>query len=356
VTLWLGVLAALGAWLAAGVLGSFFPPDLARSRYPSPEDAEREMDDLVRRHPRRIRVEEIGRSREGRPIRAFRLAGDGPAPGPRLLVTAQIHAVEYVGSYVARRVARLLAESHGRDAEATALLDAAEVVVVPLLNPDGAERIWRARGRTRLGWARFTQAGVDPNRNFPFVPVAGRNAWNSGRDAPGSAYYRGPHPLSEPECRALAGFARRERFCGAVNFHCFGCVVYLPEVLGVDGKKAQRALDTFHGPFQSRQRRAYRPVPERSAAIVGQLDPFLLYGLGTPSVTIEVGRPGCHLLWPRHSFHVFSIANPPDPDRWAENDAAATVHALAELLARTEGTPCAPAHPELAEAAPPGGR
>ena len=355
-TLWLGALVAFGGWVAAGLVASFFPPDLTRSPYPSPEEAEQEMDDLVRSHPQRIRVEEIGRSREGRPIRAFRLGGDSAPGRPRLLVTSQIHAVEYVGSYVARRVARLLVERYGDDLETTALLDAAEIVVVPLLNPDGAERIWRARGRTRLAWARFTQGGVDPNRNFPFLPVEGKPGWNRARDAPGSAYYRGPHPLSEPECRTLACLAQRERFCGAVNFHSFGCVVYLPEVLEADRDKAQRALDAFHGPFQSRQRRAYRPVPERSAAIVGQLDPFLLYGLGTPSVTIEVSRPGWHLLWPRRSFHVFSIANPPDPERWAENDAAATVHALAELLARTEGAPCVPARPELAQAVPASGR
>jgi hypothetical protein len=344
--LWIG--AALGAWLLAGLVGSFFPRDLARSRYPSPDAACEEMAALARAHPELCRVDRIGTSREGRPIDAYRVrAGDHDGPRPRLLVTAQIHAVEYVGSHVARRVARLLLEGHGRDAETTRLLDTAEVVIVPLLNPDGAHRIWRARGRTRLGWARFTQSGVDPNRNFPFVPVDGKGAWNSGRDRPGSAYYRGPHPLSEPECLALARFAKHERFCAAIHFHSFGCVVYLPEVLDVDREKAQRALDVFHGPFQSRQARPYKPIPERSAAIVGQLDPFLLHGLGTPSVTVEVSRPGWHLLWPRNTFHVFSIANPPDPERWADNDAGATVHALSELLARTGGTPCEPARPEL---------
>jgi len=347
------VLLAFGLWLAAAVLGSFFPRNLACSRYPSPEQACAEMEALARAHPALCRAEEIGRSREGRPIHAFRItAPGGPAAKPRLLVTAHIHAVEFVGSYVARRVARLLLEGHGRDPETRALLEAAEVVVVPLLNPDGAERVWRARGRTRLGPARFTAGGVDPNRNFPFVPTQGRAAWNSGRDRPGSAYYCGPHPLSEPECLALARLAVRERFCAAVNFHSFGCVVYMPEALEADAERARHALATFQGPFQARQRRPYKPVPERSAAIVGQLDPFLLHGLGAPSVTVEVSRPGWHLLWPRETFRLFSIANPPDPERWAENDAAATVHALAELLARTGGTPCEPARPELARAVP----
>ena len=343
------LLAAFVLLVLASLVGWFFPPGLARSAYPAPDAAENEMDGLAAAHPGRVRVETIGHSREGRPIRAFRLSNGDPHGKPRLLVTAHIHAVEYVGSYVARRVARrLLSEG---DAEAAALLDAAEVVVVPLLNPDGAARIWRVRGRTGLGWARFTAAGVDPNRNFPFSEVAGKPAWNSGRNRPGSAYYRGPHPLSEPECAALARLAKRDAYCAAINFHSFGCVVFLPEVLAVDGEKAQRVLDSFHGPFQSAQpHRRYKPVPERSAAIVGQLDPFLLHGLGTPSVTIEVSRPGLHLLSPRRLFHVFSIANPPEPDHWAENDAAATVHALAEMLDRSGGTPCRPAKPELADA------
>lgn len=335
-------------FLVAAAVGSFFPRDLAASRYPSPEAAEAEAESLAAAHPGRCRVEEIGRSREGRPLRAYRIGGPAAGERPKLLVTAQIHAVEFVGGYVARAVMRRLLEEDGHDPEVTELLAAAEVVVVPLLNPDGARRVWRRRGRSGLGGARFTQGGVDPNRNFPFLPPRGRGAWNTGRDRPGSPWYRGPHPLSEPECHALAELARRERFCGAIHFHSFGCVVYLPEVPAGDAA-ARRALDAFDGPFQLRQPyRAYRPVRERSAAIVGQLDPFLLHGLGTPSATVEVGRPGRHLLDPRRTFNAFWISNPPDPAHWAANDAGATLHALAQLLRRTGGRPLRPAHPELA--------
>jgi len=160
-----------------------------------------------------------------------------------------------------------------------------------MLDPDGAQRVWRSGGFCTLRGARFTARGVDPNRNFPFVALSGRGAWNTGRNRPGSAYYRGPHPLSEPECLAVARLAERERFCGAVNFHSFGGVVYLPAAEG--SAEARHALAAFQGPFQSRQRfLRYRPVPERSAAITGQLDAFLLGAFGTPSATIEVSRPG----------------------------------------------------------------
>jgi hypothetical protein len=220
-----------------------------------------------------------------------------------------------------------------------------------LLNPDGAARVWRQRGWSGLGGARFTANGVDPNRNFPFVPLAGRRGWNSGSERPGSAYYRGPQPLSEPECRSLARLCKREGFCAAINFHSFGGVVFMPQISDGEREKAARALGVFQGVFQSHQPRwHYRPVPERSAKIVGQLDPFLLNAFGTPSVTVEVSRPRLHVLLPWNTFNTFWWANPARPQRWADNDADATIHALAALLERTAGTPCTPAHPELAHA------
>jgi hypothetical protein len=327
---------------------------LSGSAYPSPERAEEEMARLATAHADLCRREVIGESTEGRPIHAFRLRGREAAaalPGgrPRVLVTAHMHAVEYVGAYVARAVARRLVEGYEHADHVTALLDRADVFVVPLLNPDGAQRVWRRDGWSLLGWSRFTATGVDPNRNFPFGPLAGRAGWNSGSDRPGSAYYRGPRPLSEPECLALARLARREHFCAAINFHSFGGVVFMPAVAETDREKAERAFAVFEGIFQSRQlHRRYRPVPERSAAIVGQLDPFLLNAFGTVSVTVEVSRLGWHLLLPWYGLKIFWWANPPNPERWVDNDTDAAVHALLALVERMNGTPCASSRPELA--------
>ncbi len=217
--------------------------------------------------------EVIGESTQGRPLHAFRLRGaaadDDRRERPRLLVTAHIHAVEYIGSYVARAVARRLLEGYETNPQITALLDRADVWIVPLLNPDGAARIWRSRGWTRLGGARFTANRVDPNRNFPFAPIARRRGWNSSSARPGSPYYRGPHPLSEPECRALARLCARERFCGAINLHSCGCVVFLPRVDTGDGhyttttEKARHALAVFQGESNTP---AASPLPRRARA------------------------------------------------------------------------------------------
>ncbi len=320
------------------------------SPYLSPDAAMAAAAAWPQGHPPLCWLEEIGRSTQGRPIHAIRIGPIGAArPRPRLLITAQIHAVEFIGSYVARRVAERLLSGYGKEVHITALLDAADVWVVPLLNPDGAQRIWDAGGISSLGGARFTANGVDPNRNFPFVESEGRSGWNSARATPGSAYYRGPHPLSEPECLALARLCERERFCAAINFHSFSAVVFMPEVSGPDAAKAQRVLDVFNREFQSHQpHRRYRPIPERSAKIEGQLDPFLLNAFGTPSVTVEVSRLGWHLLNPARLRRIFWWANPRQADYWADNDCEATVHALIALLERSGGTPCEAAEPQLA--------
>ena len=127
----------------------------------------------------------------------------------------------------------------------------------------------------------------------------------------------------------------------------------MPEATGPDADRARHALGVFDGPFQDRQRnRRYRPVPERSASIVGQLDAFLYDAFGTLSVTIEVSRPGWWVLAPDKLFNVFWISNPPDPARWAENDVPAAAFALVELLGRTGGTTCWPVRPELADRIP----
>ena len=343
-----GLLAVYGGGAAYGRMMR----RLENGAYPSPQEAEDEMAALAAAHADLCRREVIGHSTEGRPLHAFRLRGmcAGDAPRPQLLITAHIHAVEYIGAYVARSLSRRLVEGYGCAPKITDLLDRADVWLVPLLNHDGAARVWQRGGWSSLGGTRFTANDVDPNRNFPGVPVSGRAAWNSARDRPGSAYYRGPYPLSEPECLALARLCARQGFCAAVNFHSFGGVVFLPQVLGGDVSKATGALAAFQGVFQAHQRfLRYRPVAERSASIVGQLDPFLLNAFGTPSVTIEVSRPGLHLLWPLNTLNIFWWANPWNPQRWADNDRDAAIYALWVLLERTGGTPCTPVYPQLAD-------
>jgi hypothetical protein len=354
------------AWFSGNGRNAEFGGQLAASAYPSPDEADAELDALAAAHPAHCALEEYGRSAEGRALRLLRIGPrEGVAVRGRYLVTGHLHAIEYVGGYVARSVARTLLEGVECDAAIAELLSDSQVVVAPLLNPDGAERVWRRGGWTTLGGGRFTAQGVDPNRNFPFVELPSARTpaartWNSARSRAGTAYYRGPYPLSEAECLALAQLCARDRFAAAINFHSFGGLVYQPALIdefatspGGPGEHNERALHIFKGAFQSKQDLlAYRPVVEVPKTIAGQLDAFLLGAFGTASVTVEVGRPGFAVLHPSRVGNFFWLSNPVDPARWARNDTPAAIHALTALREVTGGNPGAAPQPELAAAVP----
>jgi len=157
VSAWLALLAA-AASAAAGPAG---PGGAAREPQAAPG-----------------RVETIGRSVQGRPIRALRV-GDPRAP-IRVLVMGEIHGTELAGRAVTRRLRR------------TRPPRGVELWLVDELNPDGAAAGTRQNAR-----------GVDLNRNFPF-------GWRPMGE-PFDTYHSGAGPLSEPESRAAADLIRRIR-------------------------------------------------------------------------------------------------------------------------------------------------
>jgi murein peptide amidase A len=127
-----------------------------------------------------------GHSVLGRPITARRLgrAGDGPS----VLVIGAIHGNERAGIAI---VQRLEHDTASRDVS---------LWVLPDLNPDGAHA--NTRGNAH---------GVDLNRNF---------AWRwRPRTAPGTTFYAGPGPLSEPESRFARLLISRLRPDITIWFH-----------------------------------------------------------------------------------------------------------------------------------------
>jgi N-acetylmuramoyl-L-alanine amidase len=119
--------------------------------------------------------EVIGRSVEGRSIRALRIGS--PRARVKLLVVGTVHGNEPAGRAVARRLRR------ARPPRGTAFW------LIEDANPDGS-----AAG------SRHNAGGVDLNRNFPF-------RWQP-QDG---VYESGPAPASEPETQAIQRFVERER-------------------------------------------------------------------------------------------------------------------------------------------------
>ncbi len=111
-----------------------------------PADLAARLQAFAANHPERVRVEEIGRSVEGRPIQLFSV-GTGPRA---VLLWSQMHGDEPSATPALLDVADYLLTAP----EGAPVLDALTLLMVPMLNPDGAER----------GIRRNAQ-GIDVNRD-----------------------------------------------------------------------------------------------------------------------------------------------------------------------------------------------
>ena len=94
---------------------------------------------LQARHPQDVALEEIGRSVEGRAVQQLTV-GRGPR---KVLLWSQMHGDEPSATPALLDVARLPAGAARTDPDAAAILERLTLIVVPMLNPDGAERYQR---------------------------------------------------------------------------------------------------------------------------------------------------------------------------------------------------------------------
>jgi murein peptide amidase A len=159
----------------------------------------------VDRHVRRTLV--LGYSVRHRAIIAVEM-GDPDSPAHSVVVGC-IHGNETAGIAIARALVKRPVPAE------------ADLWVIADLNPDGVAAGTRGNAH-----------GVDLNRNFPY-------RWRP-LGPPGSLYYAGPRPLSEPESRLAAALLRRLRPRLTIYYH---------QHLGV--------VDTSQGPRSVERRYAH---------------------------------------------------------------------------------------------------
>ncbi|MCH7791705.1 MAG: hypothetical protein IID31_05430 [Planctomycetes bacterium] len=185
------------------------------------------LDDLNLAHPVTTALFEVGRTIEGRSIRGIRISSDAATidrSRPAIFVTGCHHAREWIAVEAPLYIAEQLAAGYGVDPAVTALLDRAEVWIVPIVNPDGLvytqiDRFWRKNRRDNGNgtW------GVDLNRNYSY-----KWGFPGASASPSSNTYRGTAPFSEPETRAIRdAFAVRD-FAVGLTYHNYGQLVMSP--------------------------------------------------------------------------------------------------------------------------------
>jgi hypothetical protein len=231
-----------------------------------------------------------------------------------VLCCANIHGPELVGGEVALGLLAALAGPAGAPLRARA-----EVWVAPCLNPDGYARTWATGGAASLRQLRPNARGVDLNRNFP-LPAGARHSRLpfAGSPRAGSATYRGPGPLSEPESAALAGLLQEGDFHAGANLHSFMGALIPARVTDRSCYETYRRLCARFAAAQPARR--YRRLASRTLDVfTGEQEDYQHHGCGTWAVCVEV-FPVLDSLRQGAFSGTFWRFNPKDPGPWVEND------------------------------------
>jgi len=164
-----------------------------------------------------------GESLQGLEIFGVRMTSPKGTNKPAIFLNCLQHAREWITGAAGMYIADKLVRGYGVDPVATEILDAYEVYIVPVSNPDGYSytwtnaRLWRKNRRPNANGT----FGVDTNRNWGYQ-------WGGqGASAdPGNETYRGTGPFSEPETQALRNFiAARPNIVMSVDIHSFSQLI-----------------------------------------------------------------------------------------------------------------------------------
>jgi carboxypeptidase T len=173
----------------------------------------------------------IGKSVENRDIWCLRLnkdaKNDDASSKPGALFVGDHHSREHLSVEVPLAFAKWLADNKDTS-DVKAMLDARDIYIIPMLNPDGAEydiatgqyQYWRKNTR-KLDDGNM---GTDLNRNYDNLwGVAGASSDSSDET------YMGPSAFSEPETQAMRDFlGKHTNITDLIAYHTYGKNVYYP--------------------------------------------------------------------------------------------------------------------------------
>jgi len=186
-----------------------------------------ELQSLASTHADIAKVESIGRSVQGRDLWAIKITDNisQNEAEPVVVFLGCHHAREWISVDVPFLLAKYLLEQYASDPAIAARINAAEIWIVPMVNPDGHQysvtndRLWR-KNRRNNGDGTY---GVDLNRNYG-------HHWG-GAGSSGDTFseiYRGPAAFSEPETQAVRDFLIARNPRALISYHSYSQLVLYP--------------------------------------------------------------------------------------------------------------------------------
>ncbi len=295
------------------------PHDSHSEAYRFIADIHRDLAPWVRERPGVVRPFVVGHSVEKRSIWGFRVSRPGTEVHSKILVFAGIHALEWISTETAAVFLDMLIENPP---------PGVEVVVVPLLNPDGRARVEDDRMAGQIVYRRANARKVDLNRDFSVH----RDAVAIWKHLIPGYYSHSPEPLSQPESRALDRLLE-ERFDFAISLHAFGGFIYTPWAgrwKRPDDWKEIHQWGTVMSQAQGAHAYKVRQLSRWGFFFRAQgAEIDHIYGqYGTLAYLIELTRSGLHPFRPSTWKDYFRWYNPSEPEPHVEKGS----HALRALV------------------------
>jgi hypothetical protein len=177
----------------------------------------------------------IGTSYEGRQIWAVKISDNVATDEdePEVLFTHGQHAREHLAVEMGLYLIKELTGKYATDPRIKGLVDTREIVVVPNVNPDGAEydiasgayRSWRKNRQPNSG-----STGTDINRNFGYK----WGCCGGSSSSTSSETYRGPSAFSTPEAQRIRDYVLsrvvggKQQITSNIDFHTYSQLVLWP--------------------------------------------------------------------------------------------------------------------------------
>lgn len=177
----------------------------ARGAYHDFPAVEAHLKKIVAQYPNMASLTTYGKSKEGRPLYALRIAANPNQP--QIMLTSATHGNEIITVEVLFGVVDSLLAGYATSPRAKKILDSRELYIVPVVNPDGYVRQNRYAN------------GVDPNRDYPYPDKPNR---------------------TPNECIAgIMSFFHSHNIRGSIDFHSYGGLLMFPWAYTTDSPESQ---------------------------------------------------------------------------------------------------------------------